>query len=142
MAASTRLFLAVLSLLATAAWAESPAEQTPTDTSAKGQNTAVAPVPFRNIYKARAYGFTITVTHELKATDDGYRLRFFADSMLASIEEISHFQQPDEGMLQPIEYHYERKGLGRNREAHLQFDWDAMRVTNNVEKKPWKMDLE
>src|SRR5690606_23405022 len=77
-----------------------------------------------------------------KATDDGYRLRFFADSMLASIEEISHFQQPDAGMLQPIEYHYQRKGLGRNREAHLQFDWDTMRVTNNVEKKPWKMDLE
>lgn len=144
MALCTRLLTTLLLLVAAATQANTP-ENTPADeaTAATDAQKVTPPTQFRNIYKARAYGFSITVTHSLEATeDDQYKLRFFADSMLASIEEISYFTWPEDGPLIPQEYHYERKGLGRNREAHLTFDWDAMRVTNDVEKKPWKMDIE
>ncbi len=135
-----RFFMTLLlSTLAGIAWAETAEEPSPVT-----NDTETPPTQFRNIYKARAYGFTITVTHSLEPIEGNqYKLRFFADSLLASIEEISLFTWPDDGgPLVPQEYHYERKGLGRNREAHLTFDWEAMKVTNNVEKKPWKMAIE
>lgn len=124
---------------ATTAEAEPDSQPEPT-----ANNSDTAPTQFRNIYKARAYGFGITVTHSLERTEGNqFKLRFFADSMLASIEETSLFTWPEaDGLLIPQEYRYQRKGLGRNREAHLVFDWEAMKVTNNVENKPWKMTID
>lgn len=104
--------------------------------------TSTPPDQFKNIYKARVYGFSITVTHELTPTDSGHKLRFFADSVLASIEENSQFDWPQPGLLRPLEYRYERRGLGRDRTAKLDFDWDKGKVTNNVQDKPWKMAIE
>lgn len=99
------------------------------------------PQTFKNVYKASYYGFTITATHELSDTDEGKKLRFFADSMLASIEEISYFDYPEPEQLRPTAYIYKRRGLGRDRDAKLDFDWEKDRVTNNVENKPWKMKI-
>ncbi|UTF60197.1 DUF3108 domain-containing protein [Gilvimarinus sp. DA14] len=99
------------------------------------------PQTFKNTYEASYYGFSITVTHELSNTAKGKKLRFFADSMLASIEEISYFDWPTEEQLRPTTYIYKRRGLGRDRDAKLKFDWDNGKVTNNVEDKPWKMDI-
>lgn len=102
---------------------------------------AETPETFKNIYKASYYGFSITVTHELSNTAKGKKLRFFADSMLASIEEISYFNWPTQEQLQPTKYIYKRRGLGRDRDAKLDFNWETGKVTNNVEDKPWKMDI-
>ncbi|MDO3384558.1 DUF3108 domain-containing protein [Gilvimarinus sp. SDUM040013] len=103
---------------------------------------ATPPKQFKNIYKARVYGIGITVTHELTALDDGHKLRFFADSFVASIEEISHFDWPNQDRLRPLSYSYERTGLGRDRTAKLDFNWETGKVTNNVQDKPWKMKIE
>ena len=101
---------------ATTAEAEPDSQPEPT-----ANNSDTAPTQFRNIYKARAYGFGITVTHSLERTEGNqFKLRFFADSMLASIEETSLFTWPEaNGLLIPQEYRYQRKGLGRNREEQV-----------------------
>lgn len=130
---------AALTLFAASALAEPAAkqEQEEEQTPAARQ----APEQFKNIYKARVYGIGITVTHELTPTDNGHKLRFFADSFVASIEETSLFDWPTPGQLRPLQYTYERTGLGRDRTAKLDFDWQAKRVTNNVQDKPWKMKI-
>src|SRR5690606_1808911 len=43
--------------------------------------------------------------------------------------------------IQPILYSYERRGLGRNRDATLGFDLANNQVLNNVENRPWKMAI-
>lgn len=43
--------------------------------------------------------------------------------------------------IRPDRYHYQRTGGSREREATLSFDWDDMTVENNVQDRPWKMDI-
>ncbi|MBU2886852.1 DUF3108 domain-containing protein [Gilvimarinus agarilyticus] len=133
------LFVLGLSLLPVAVTANAPEQEQPDTETA---NQATPPKQFKNIYRARAYGIGITVTHELTPTDSGHKLRFFADSFVASIEEISHFDWPTPERLRPTSYTYERSGLGRDRSAKLDFDWETGKVTNNVQDKPWKMTIE
>jgi|SRR5690554_3254370 len=100
------------------------------------------PNQFRNIYKSSVYGMTVTVTHELIPLDDGrHKLRFFADSLVASVEETSVFTSPEGELLQPELYTYDRSGLGRNRTARVTFDWDKRKVVNDINDNPWKMDV-
>lgn len=97
---------------------------------------------FDNQYKARLYGFSITVTNRLTKTDDNqYDLLFKMDSMLGSITEISSMQLSDENIIQPLHYNYKRRGLGKNRDADLSFNWEDKTVINNVENTRWKMDI-
>jgi hypothetical protein len=112
--------------------------------AAHAQDTqpAEAPNQFRNLYKSSVYGLTVTVTHELIPLDDNrHKLRFFADSLVASIEETSTFSSPEGELLQPERYTYDRTGLGRNRKARITFDWDTGKVVNNVNDKPWQMQV-
>lgn len=103
---------------------------------------AEMPKTFNNEYTTRAYGITITVTHRLSDLDNGgQRLHFLAKSWVASIEEKTDFRWSDQGEVEPQHYIYKRRGLGRNRDAELTFDWDQGSVTNNVENHSWKMDV-
>jgi len=43
--------------------------------------------------------------------------------------------------LKPLEYQYHRSGIGKNRDAILNFDWQQQVVNNNVQAKPWNMDV-
>lgn len=43
--------------------------------------------------------------------------------------------------IRPDKYHYQRTGGTREREARLTFDWQAMRVQNDVEDSKWVMDI-
>lgn len=43
--------------------------------------------------------------------------------------------------IRPDKYHYQRTGGSREREARLTFDWQAMRVHNDVEDSKWEMDI-
>ena len=108
-------------------------------------NAADEPAPpnqFRNIYKSSVYGMTVTVTHELiPLGDNRHKLRFFADSLVASIEETSIFSSPEGELLQPERYSYDRSGLGRDRKARITFDWDKRKVINDINDNPWKMDV-
>ncbi|MAZ87061.1 MAG: hypothetical protein CL693_05415 [Cellvibrionaceae bacterium] len=104
--------------------------------------SAELPKPFNAVYKAEYGSLTITATRSLqKLSDDSMELRFAAKSWLARIEEVSHFQWDSEGQLVPTKYHYQRTGLGRDRQALLNFDWQNQKVVNNVQNKPWSMDL-
>jgi hypothetical protein len=85
---------------------------------------------------------TVTVTHELIPLDDNrHKLRFFADSLVASIEEVSIFSSPEDQLLQPQLYTYDRSGLGRDREARVTFDWEKRKVVNDINDNPWKMNV-
>jgi len=47
----------------------------------------------------------------------------------------------DKSGVRPLEYNYERSGSGRERKALLLFDWDNMRVENQVNDSRWSMDI-
>lgn len=104
---------------------------------------AEAPKTFDNEYKAKLYGFNVTVTNRLTKTEDGkYNLLFKADSMIGTITEQSHMQwNPKQQTISPLKYTYARRSLGKDRNAELTFDWPNKTVTNNVQKTSWEMDI-
>ena len=104
---------------------------------------ANAPVTFDNQYKAKLYGFNITVTNRLTQTaENQYDLLFKAESMLGSITEQSNMQwNPAQQTISPLHYSYARRSVGKDRTAELSFDWKNKTVTNNVQKTSWQMDI-
>lgn len=101
------------------------------------------PSLFRAVYKADYKGLPISAKgiRELSKTAEGhYLLSSKATSLFASITESSEFRIEGE-YLKPIEYQYHRSGIGRKRNAVLSFDWDSNTVLNNVQNKPWSMDV-
>lgn len=104
---------------------------------------ADAPKTFNNEYKAKLYGFNITVTNRLtKTADNQYDLLFKAESMIGSITEQSKMQwNPAQQNITPLHYSYARRGLSKDRTAELSFDWKNKTVTNNVQKTSWQMDI-
>lgn len=102
------------------------------------------PTPFKATYKATFNGIPISAkgTRELIRTEDNHFLLVSsAKSFLGSITEQTLVTLDDKNQISPLEYQYHRTGIGRNRDATLTFDWDAMRVLNDVQSKPWKMDI-
>ena len=108
---------------------------------AQGADSAAQkPRDFKATYAAKLSGLSVTAVRELKTLANGQQeLIFRANSWLASIKESSQFDWNDNLRLVPNRYEYKRKGLGKDRYALLTFDWDNLRVTNNVQNKPWKM---
>lgn len=102
-----------------------------------------APKTFDNQYKAKLYGFNITVTNRLtKSANNQYHLLFQFDSMLGTITETSEMRwDPEKQTIKPLHYVYKRRGLGKDRDADLSFDWNKQTVTNKVQQTNWKMDI-
>ena len=101
-----------------------------------------APKDFKAKYEATLAGINIKATSQLNTLDNGRReLRFTAKSWVANIEESSQFEWNKQGQLIPLHYEYHRTGFGRDRHAILSFDWAGFKVTNNVQNKPWQMDV-
>lgn len=101
-----------------------------------------APKDFKAKYEATLAGISIKATSQLNTLENGRReLRFSAKSWVADIEESSQFEWNPQGHLVPLHYEYHRTGFGRDRHAILSFDWSEFKVTNNVQNKPWKMDV-
>lgn len=100
------------------------------------------PKPFVATYEAKYSGIGITATRSLQSDNgNSQQLRFHAKSWLAQIEEISQFHWDNNGHIIPSKYSYARTGLGKNRYAVLNFNWDTKTVINNVQNKPWTMDV-
>jgi len=101
------------------------------------------PKTFENQYKTKLYGFNIVVTNRLSRTQaNNFELLFRFDSMLGSIVETSQLTWDSaRAQVVPQHYSYKRRGLGKNRDADLQFDWSQKRVINNVNKSAWSMDI-
>lgn len=104
---------------------------------------AEPPKTFENQYKAKLYGFNITVTNRLTKTDNNqYDLLFQFDSMIGSITETSRMQwDQTKQTIKPLHYTYKRRGLGKDRDADLSFDWDKKTVINKVQQTNWQMDI-
>lgn len=101
------------------------------------------PQNFSNKYISSALGFKVTVTHELvKQNDDLYEMHFRAESWFGNIDERSLLRWDEaNSRVVPLRYTYTRRGVGRNRDAELLFDWDKQIVTNKVQNTSWKMDI-
>lgn len=105
---------------------------------------ATLPKTFSNEYTSTALGFKVTVTHELKENPDGTNtMHFNAKSWFASVDETSQLRvDKDKAQVIPLHYQYQRRVMGKNRDAELTFDWDKKRVTNNVQKTSWDMNID
>ncbi|MYM65000.1 DUF3108 domain-containing protein [Pseudomaricurvus sp. HS19] len=105
--------------------------------------TAATPKPFSADYKARYGSLSVDASRSLTmGKDRQMEFRFAARHWLADIDERSLAQWDDEHFqLRPQTYSYNRTGLGRDRTALLTFDHDQGKVTNNVQNKPWSMDV-
>lgn len=91
-----------------------------------------APATFETSYNAKLYGFTITITSRLSPLANGnYEYFFNADSMVGKVTEQTEVSWNEkEQRIIPQRYIYQRKGMGKNRDDDLVFDWAANKVTN------------
>lgn len=102
------------------------------------------PTPFRAVYKAKYKGVPVVAEgiRELKKLHDNhYLLTASVKSWFISITEQSAFTWEPGHRLLPEEYQYHRRGIGRDRDAVLKFDWSIHQVLNDVQSKPWKMTI-
>ncbi len=100
--------------------------------------------PFRALYESRldvGVPLTLEAVRELRQQADGqWVLTSTAEAVIANIEESSRFRLKGSQVI-PQKYNYHRKAFGKSRDAVLNFDWPNTRVTNNVDNKPWQMDV-
>ncbi|MFT7685621.1 MAG: hypothetical protein ACI9FB_000964 [Candidatus Azotimanducaceae bacterium] len=107
------------------------------------KNVDTGPSLYRAVYKADYKGLPVNAKgiRELSRDENGlYTLTSSASSFLGSINESSVFNIIDE-KIKPIEYQYHRSGIGKKRDAILNFNWEEMKVLNNVQSKPWQMAI-
>jgi len=101
-----------------------------------------SPTLFRAIYKADYKGLPVSAIgiRELTNTKPGeFKLTSSAKSFFATIEESTSFRWSEDS-LEPIEYHYSKRGVGKNRLTSLSFDWDEQ-LLRAEEAEPWEMAL-
>ncbi|GGO87582.1 hypothetical protein GCM10011348_41110 [Marinobacterium nitratireducens] len=100
--------------------------------------------PFRALYESRldiGMPLQVDAVRELRQQADGHwLLTSTADAGIAGVTESTRFRV-DSNRVVPHTYQYHRKVLGKTRDAILSFDWTNARVTNDVEDKPWHMDI-
>ena len=101
------------------------------------------PTPYRAVYTADYKGLPISAQaiRELVKHDDGtYTLSSVAASFIAKLSESTRFKI-EQGRLMPLHYELHRAGIGKKRDAVLDFNWQNHTVVNNVQSKPWTMDI-
>ena len=104
---------------------------------------AADPTPYRAVYKATYKGVPISATgiRELTKTDDGhYLLTSVAKAIVATVEESTKFRAIDE-QVRPVEYRYDRRGIGRKESDLLRFDWESMQVSRIADDNAWERDI-
>ena len=87
---------------------------------------------FDNTYSAKLYGFNVNVTSRLTAQENNnYEFYFDVNAIIGNVTEVSQFKwNEQEHYAIPTIYTYKRKGLGKNRDTQLNFDWSKNEVTN------------
>ncbi len=100
--------------------------------------------PFKAIYTSEwdaGIALKGEVERSLTSTSGGQWLfRTYASAMIASIEEETTVTFNSAQVI-PQNYHYKKKVLGKKKEAKLAFDWVTMSVNNDIDDKPWKMEI-
>lgn len=94
--------------------------------------TSAALTTFDNSYSAKLYGFSVSVTSRLTTQDNSnYEFYFDVNALIGNVTEVSKFKwNEQERYAVPTSYSYKRKGLGKNREQELNFDWAKNEVAN------------
>ena len=94
--------------------------------------------PFTAEYKAEVSGISGSGTRSLKKEGDQWVLDFGASASVIiasiSLDETSRINLKD-GQVRPLEYRYERKGIGGKPPKTAQFDWKSMEAS-------WQQDDE
>lgn len=67
--------------------------------------------------------------------DGRWRLSLDAKAMVASISESSRFQLVND-QVQPLEYHYQRKVMGKKRSHRVRFDWRGGTIRTDASSVP------
>jgi hypothetical protein len=122
------LTLLVGSLLAAAAWSE-----TPSKTVSEGDTLA----PFSAKYRVRYEGipFSAMGVRSLERDANGtLQFRMESRAMFLRLDEQSSLSVDEDGRLRSLFYATRQKGLGRNRERKLLFDWAAARLVRSGDK--------
>lgn len=102
------------------------------------------PTPYRAIYKATYNGVPISATgiRELREDENGhYVLSSIAKAFVARIEESTTFTTDADTAVKPLEYRYDRRGIGRKESDLLRFDWEDMTVSRVAETEDWERDM-
>jgi|TARA_Y100000310_G_scaffold231230_1_gene233749 hypothetical protein len=138
-----------IALLWSVLWANQPAAApdaaapvTPAPVTAT--SVPAPPITFRAVYDGDYNGLPVRAKgiRELRSLgNDRYLLTATATSFLLTVTEQTLLLRNADGRLVPLEYQYHREGIGKNRHAVLNFDWAKQRVRNDVESKPWYMDI-
>lgn len=131
-------------LLIALSWPGFRTDQWAAVTSTEAASSGSHPTTYRAVYDGDYNGLPVraeAIRELQKVAHDRYLLTSSARSFLASITEQTLFVWNGDGELTPIEYQYHRQGIGKNRHAILNFDWVKHRVRNDVQSKPWYMDI-
>lgn len=108
------------------------------------------PDPFEAEYVLYSHGLEVAhITRVLEKQPDGtYAL--ISNSKTTGvvslirddrIHERSHWRQTNSG-LQPLQYVYDHSGRKRNRQVHIDFNWDNHKARVEINNDHWHMDLE
>lgn len=101
--------------------------------------------PYQATYKTSYdMGFTLNIEAErtLRQNKQGlWILNFEAENWFARVQQTSHFKTSQKSGLQPQLYRYYKKVFGKSEEQKVIFHWDQKKVTNDIDNKPWKMDI-
>jgi hypothetical protein len=90
-----------------------------------GENDTLNLAPFTAIYKAKwsKFGFSVKTVRTLARQESGnYLFELKASHILQKIDESSTFKA-QQCNLQPLEYHLQKKGIGKSRDILTVFDW-------------------
>lgn len=99
--------------------------------------------PFSASYTADWKQVPISGTAErnLKSLDGGrWELDFNASMLVAGLNELSTFRMEGDAFL-PLNYRFERSGLGNNKQIELDFDWSQKQVIGSDRGNPIRVPL-
>ncbi|WP_417597804.1 DUF3108 domain-containing protein [Oceanospirillum sp.] len=101
--------------------------------------------PYQATYKTTyKLGFNIDVEAEraLSQNSNGeWVLDFRAQNWFARIQQTSTFLLDPDTEFKPLLYRRYQRVFGKTKEQQVIFHWDQHRVTNDIDNKPWKMDI-
>lgn len=89
-------------------------------------------------------GFTVDIEgkRSLKRDKNGnWILDFRAKNWFAKMSQTSTFRLEGDNQLKPEHYRRYQKVFGKSKDRSIIFHWDQMRVTNDIDDKPWKMKI-
>ena len=101
------------------------------------------PSLYHAVYEADYKGLPISAKgiRKLEKNADGtFTLSSVATSFIAKFSESTRFKIED-GKFIPLHYEFHRSGIGKRRDAILDFNWQEKTVLNNVQSKPWTMSI-